>query len=342
MSEDPGRPDVAFGRAGAPSGRAGAAFLAAVEAELGGLGPRDLRAPASALSRRYRSASQPGSTQARGSAERQAYLATRAPATFAAVRRVMQEVASLRPGWAPQTVLDLGAGPGTATWAAAEVFGPAGRSVLVELDRDMAAIGARLAAGSPAAPAAELEWTIGDVAGHGLPESELVVAAYVLGELGGERELPALERWWSATRDELVVIEPGTPAGFERLRRARTVLISSGAHVTAPCPHDADCPMEGSDWCHFSVRLERSVLHRDLKEARLGYEDEKYSYLSVSRSGTRAAAVRLVRSPRLHKGHVRVVTCEIGGIKERVVSRRDGDLYKRARAARWGDRLDPD
>jgi ribosomal protein RSM22 (predicted rRNA methylase) len=51
---------------------------------------------------------------------------------------------------------------------------------------------------------------------------------------------------------------------------------------------------------------------------------------------------RLVRSPRPHKGHVRVVLCEAEGLVERVISRRDGDRYRRARDARWGDRLELD
>ena len=206
----------------------------------------------------------------------------------------------------------------------------------------MAALGARLARNAPSPPAAGLEWPVSDVTGAGLPASDLVVAAYVLGELGRELEPPALERWWSATKVELVIIEPGTPAGFERLRAARSLLVSWGAHVSAPCPHDDACPMDGSDWCHFAVRLDRSPLHRDLKGARLGYEDEKYSYLAVSPGGSSRATSRLVRSPRPHKGHVRLIVCESGGLHERVMSRRDGVLYRRARAAHWGDRLDLD
>ena len=38
----------------------------------------------------------------------------------------------------------------------------------------------------------------------------------------------------------------------------------------------------GANWCHFAVRLARTSLHRDVKGARLGYEDEKYSFLVVS------------------------------------------------------------
>ena len=110
--------------------------------------------------------------------------------------------------------------------------------------------------------------------------------------------------------------------------------------MTAPCPHDDRCPMAGTDWCHFAVRLERSSLHRELKRARLGYEDEKYSYLAVSASRPPVPVARLVRSPRSHKGHVRLFLCEAGGLGERVISRSDGEIYRRARTACWGDRLE--
>ncbi|MGA2528840.1 MAG: small ribosomal subunit Rsm22 family protein [Acidimicrobiales bacterium] len=328
MSEKPG------------SKTARAAFMAAIDAELGELAPGELRGPALALSQRYRSGRPAAASRGLGAPGARAYLATRVPATFATTRRVLAELASLCPGWAPTSVLDLGAGPGTATWAAVDVFGPIAHAVLVEHEREMAALGERLAAGALSELSSERAWLSGDVATLSLPGSDLVVAAYVLGELGADREHPALERWWGAARGYLVLVEPGTPAGFERLRAARRTLVSWGAHVSAPCPHDRTCPMAGSDWCHFAVRLERSALHRDLKGARLGYEDEKYSYLVVSHIPAPTRAARLVRSPRPHKGHVRLELCEAGGLTERVISRRDGELYRRARDARWGDRME--
>ncbi len=316
-----------------------ATFEAAVGRELSDLRHRDLRGPASVLSERYRSRDLAGGSHGFAPGQVQAYLATRVPATFAATRRVLSELSSLRPDWEPRSILDVGAGPGTATWAAKAVFPSIEQAQLVEREPEMAALGARLAGNDLSELLADAAWTIGDAVDVATAKSDLVVAAYVLGELGHEREQPALQRWWGATRGELVLVEPGTPAGFERLRAARRALISWGAQVTAPCPHDDRCPVAGPDWCHFSVRLQRSNLQRELKGARLGYEDEKYSYLAVSASRPSAPAARLVRSPRRHKGHVRLLLCEAGGLGERIISRRDGEIYKRARAARWGDRI---
>jgi ribosomal protein RSM22 (predicted rRNA methylase) len=47
-----------------------------------------------------------------------AYLAYRAPATYAAAAAVFRQAALQRPGWAPRSLLDAGAGPGAAAWAA--------------------------------------------------------------------------------------------------------------------------------------------------------------------------------------------------------------------------------
>lgn len=49
------------------------------------------------------------------------YAATRFPGTFAAIVRVFDELKSRLPDFKPKSMLDFGAGPGTAIWAAQEV-----------------------------------------------------------------------------------------------------------------------------------------------------------------------------------------------------------------------------
>jgi len=63
----------------------------------------------------------------------------------------------------------------------------------------------------------------------------------------------------------LLIVEPGTPAGYKNITEARRVLVESGAHIAAPCTHENTCPMEGNDWCHFTCRISRSRLHRLMK-----------------------------------------------------------------------------
>src|SRR5262249_31334833 len=71
-----------------------------------------------------------------GDLGRLAYLISRMPATFAAVHAVLQEV---RQGseFAVESVLDIGAGPGTAMWAAAAIFPEIRRFTLIERDREL-------------------------------------------------------------------------------------------------------------------------------------------------------------------------------------------------------------
>ena len=139
----------------------------------------------------------------------------------------------------------------------------------------------------------------------------------------------------------LVVVEPGTTAGYERILLARDSVIRAGGSVLAPCPHDNACPLPAGDWCHFSVRLARTRSHRAAKGAERGFEDEKLSYVALTRfpqPQTRASA-RVLRRPELHRGHVVLELCATNGLERRTVSRKDGQLYKQARKLSWGDAL---
>src|SRR5207244_3373275 len=96
---------------------------------------------------------------------------------------------------------------------------------------------------------------------------------------------------------------------------ARDLLVAAGLRIAAPCPHSADCPIgPGTDWCHFSARVSRSSLHRQVKGGSLPYEDEKFSYVAAvhpeARSAApRPAAARVLRRPQIRKGQVLLELC---------------------------------
>jgi ribosomal protein RSM22 (predicted rRNA methylase) len=121
------------------------------------------------------------------------------------------------------------------------------------------------------------------------------------------------------------------------MRQLRADLIAAGGHVLAPCPHEHACPMTENDWCHFAARVERSALHRKLKAASLGYEDEKYSYLVMAKQPVKSASARILRHPQVNSGFVKLQLCTPNGLQNLTVTRSDKEAFKQARKADWGD-----
>jgi ribosomal protein RSM22 (predicted rRNA methylase) len=247
-----------------------------------------------------------------------AYLVTRMPATYAASYAVLEEV---RQRLGPvETILDVGAGAGAASLAARTWF-PEARITMLEQQPGM------LEAARDWLPDAEAR--LGDASA--VRPASLVIAAYSMGEFG-EQLAPRL---WEAAQAALVVIEPGTPRGFALIRKLRGL-----GNIIAPCPGPVECPMAGGDWCHFAARVERSSLHRRVKDAELGYEDEKFSYVALSKAPVAHARARILRRPVHQPGLIVLETCTVEGLKTERVTRRDKDAFRAARRAAWGQAID--
>lgn len=262
-----------------------------------------------------------------------AYLAARMPATFAAISRVLRELEGL----SIETLLDLGSGPGTLWWAFSEQF-PTPIATLIEKDGDFIRLGKSLLPPSHTS----IQWVQADLVkeSHFSP-SDLVTLSYSLGEIPKTKQLTVLSKAWESTKKALVLIEPGTPKGFELIRDARKELIQQGASLLAPCPHQDACPISGSDWCHFSQRLERVSFHRTVKDVSMSYEDEKFSYIIASKEPVRAAGDRILRHPLKRSGHIQFTVCSRSGAKQlRVVSRKNKEEYIKAKKLEWGDILE--
>jgi ribosomal protein RSM22 (predicted rRNA methylase) len=279
----------------------------------------ELKRAAAAMSDAYREGRAPAVSPA-------AYLVTRMPATYAATYSALRE---LPEGLPPvETILDIGAGTGAASLAARAIF-PNAKIEMMERDAALAKEGRAMVPGAEliAADAARVER---------FPERDLVIAAYSLGEIGGE----AAQRMWRAARVALLIVEPGTPKGFALIRAIRQELLAAGAHMAAPCPGAMACPMADPDWCHFAARVERSSLHRRLKGGELGYEDEKYSYVAFTRAPLPLPGARIVRRPQHHQGWIELQICTETGLKSERVSKRDREAFRAARRAAWGGRFD--
>ncbi len=310
----------------------------AIEAEILRLKPDALRKAAAELSTTYRTSGEFITARMASEAHRIAYLATRLPATFASLHAVFSEIKNRLPEILLNSLLDCGSGAGTAMWAACDVFNEVESVTNIERDKNLIETGKRLALNANHAAIPSAHWLASDLQNEfEIRPHDVVVISYTLGELHEAAQTKLIQKAWQVAEKLVVVIEPGTPRGFHNVLTARSVLINLGAHVLAPCPHAQSCPMTETDWCHFSARVERAAFHRRAKDASLGYEDEKFSYLVAAKFDGEAANARIIRHPYIQKGHIQLALCTKDGLHHITVSKKDREAFRQARKSSWGE-----
>ncbi|MET9619469.1 small ribosomal subunit Rsm22 family protein [Streptomyces sp. NPDC006464] len=313
---------------------------AALAGLLDGLPPRQAASAVERLIANYRGTTPTDAPVLRDRSDVAAYAAYRMPATFEAVRAALDALRDAAPEWEPATHTDIGGGTGAASWAVAEAWEGAARTTVLDWAEPALALGRELAEGVFAA-----EWRRARISGAlTLDGTDLVTVSYVLKELT-ESDRRAVVTEAARAAQAVVIVEPGTPDGYERIIAARSLLVEAGLTVAAPCPHSGACPIEpGTDWCHFAARVSRSSLHRQVKGGSLPYEDEKFSYVAATRFPVVPAPARITRRPQIRKGQVLLDLCgpPEAGLTRETVTKRHGALYRAARDADWGDAWPPE
>jgi len=125
---------------------------------------------------------------------------------------------------------------------------------------------------------------------------DLVIASYVLNELRDDVERhQVLNKLINSTKKYIVLVESGTPHGFNIIEQARSYILKVSKkygtpfHVVAPCPHDGVCPLKGKkSWCHFSQHAKRTEEQRVAIKSLTGSSprdnlQEKFSYVILAR-----------------------------------------------------------
>jgi ribosomal protein RSM22 (predicted rRNA methylase) len=306
-----------------------------------GLSRKAVGERAAAQSQTYRAGG--GSQRIATADDALAYAFTRLPATYAAVAAVFNAMHDTLPGFAPRTLLDVAAGPGTAAFAAVQAFDSLEDVRLVDANARLRDLALTLMAGADSAvlrQAAERgAYRYGDALTllAGAEPADLVTASYAAGEIAPGDLTRFARLLWAATAGALVIVLPGTPDGCTTMLRLRADLIAAGARVAAPCPHDRPCPLQPPAWCHFAQRLPRSRDHLQVKGAGVPFEDEKFSYVVLSRTPPQPVHARVLAPPHVTKSAVTAKLCKRGGIETETAARRDAEAYRCFKSWRWGD-----
>ncbi len=92
-----------------------------------------------------------------------------------------------------------------------------------------------------------------------------------------------------------------------------------------------------SDWCHFVERLDRSRIQKHLIKGVLGYEDEKYSYLLMSKYPIHSDGKRIISRPNITKYSVSFDVCSEKNGHIVVKKRENKNKYQIAKKSIRGD-----
>lgn len=282
------------------------------------------------ISRDYREENSLGKRSAAAKEEILAYCAVRMPATFAAASRAL-ELSLECCNEKITSILDVGAGTGSASIAAALLTGCTDIRC-IEREENMISIGKEFFH----LMGIQANWIQRDISEGFNEKADLAVCSYCLNELPDNKRYDVLDKLIRAAGKMLVIIEPGTPKSFEWIKSAREMLIKSGLKIAAPCPVTSNCSLTGNDWCHFTARAARSRLHKQLKNADSPFEDEKFCFITAVRENALPCYSRVLRHPLIEPGRITLKLCTKNGLETRTVTKKNSG-FKAARKSKTGD-----
>ena len=310
-----------------------------IETKLEGINIKELQKNSENVSLKYREEERKGNRLVTEEIEALAYSAVRMPATYAAVTTALQHTFEIC-NKEIESVLDVGAGTGAGTWAVRN-FMDLKNTVCIEREDVMRNLGKSLMQESEVEELKNVRWEKFDLVSSNLEyKADLVICSYVLNELSEADRQKALDKLWNATNKILLIIEPGTPTGFAEIKGLREMLINKGGNIVAPCPNIDKCPMPENDWCHATCRVARTKTHKLLKNGDVPYEDEKFSYIAVCKDTIeKGDFARVLRHPKIESGKITLKLCSDEGIEEKIITKKDKDLFKLAKKSSCGDRI---
>ena len=226
--------------------------------------------------------------------------------------KVQKLLSLLPPEFTPSSILDFGAGCGTASMAAIWHYQKSSAISLVEISPGMTTVAKKL-----------LNHKTGELYTHKnlseVPKAktfDLVVAANSINELPQSDQPTTVSALWQRTNPGgyLILLEPGTQELSANLVALREFMVQSHGgepafSIAYPCTHHNPCLLLKNDsgWCHRELQIARTPLLRQL-DAALGFNKHTVSFsaLILHKESTKnipnsSAEYRVITAPQKNK-----------------------------------------
>lgn len=268
------------------------------------------------------------------------YVSSRMPETSVIIDDVLKKLNGLVDMQANVcSVLDLGSGTGSGLWALENYVNDI-PVVAVEREEEMLKCLKSLAK-DLCLQITSLKEDVLSSPVKNLPRFDLVIESFMLNEMVEDDCLKALNLIIEKANKYIVLVEPGTPKSYQTMMKIREYLLSKGLKIVLPCPHSFKCGLD-NDYCNFSVRVNRTRVARQVKNATLGYEDEKYFYLIFSKTDKfETCNSTVIRRPVFRKSCVDLKLCNSNGsISNVTITKKNKSIYAKAKHIKQGDRFE--
>ena len=307
----------------------------AIEEEANNYSISTLKTLSKKISKNYLERTKDGENFINDEREVLVYALTRMPATFGAISFALEKGLELIDDNI-NSVIDLGSGTGSGILAAKSLISNKIPMFCVEKEVEMINFSKKYVSNDL------VNYHQSEIKNLVVKDTyDLVMASYVLNELSDIEKQDALSKIISLTNKYILIVEPGTPENYKQMLIYRDYLLGEGFNIVAPCPHNGKCPITENDWCHFLTRVQRSKLHKLLKDGDAPYEDEKFTFLFMSKLPlVKKVDDRILRHPIVHKGNISIITCNKDcSIKQYLFTKKDKVKYKASKKLSAGDLL---
>lgn len=306
-----------------------------IENELNTISKNELQNNAKNISVNYRTNEGEGKRLLKSENEALAYAISRMPATYEAVYNSLKHSIEI---YNPniKTMADIGAGTGAGAIAVNEIL-DIEEIECFEREDAMRKIGKKIF-DNYYNISEKSNWNKFDICKDEIAKKyDLVVVSYMLNEISNDKKDIVVEKLWRICNKMLLIVEPGTMQGYNNMINAKKKLIEKGGKIVAPCISN-ECKLQKNDWCNFSCRVQRTKIHKELKEGNVPYEDEKYIYIAATKDEiNNTDKKRILRHPMIYSGFVKLKVCDKNEIKEITITKKDKEKFKVARKSIAGD-----